>query len=253
MAEKRRLDELLVQRELAKDLSHARALLLAGRIEAPGLSILKAGQKVKDDQLLRVEETLPFVSRGGLKLQAALKEFGIVVAGRPCVDVGASTGGFTDCLLQAGASKVLAVDVGHGQLDWKLRNDPRVVNREKTHLQKLTRDDVGAFLSSLHGQTDLVGLVTVDVSFISLEKVLPHLSEIFPVGTAFVILVKPQFEVDPKEAPQGVVRNAEVHQRVLVKIEGIAVACGFEKRGERESPITGPEGNREFLLFLRRV
>lgn len=252
MVAKVRLDQLLVQRELATDVAHAQALILAGRVR--GVSNPKAGQAVKTDLALSVEDAPPFVSRGGLKLDAALKEFEIDVAGRMCVDIGASTGGFTDCLLKGGALKVLAVDVGHGQLDWKLRNDPRVVNREKTHVLTLTGEDVAAFLSGAHnGISAVSGLVTVDVSFISLEKVLPHLSSLFPAGTEFVVLVKPQFEVDPKEAPQGVVRNPEVHRRVLDRIERIAVAHKFEKRGERESPILGPEGNREFLLFLRRV
>lgn len=247
MNEKPRLDQLLVRRGLAKSVGHAQALILAGRVR--GVSNPKAGQKVRDDQPLDVDEAPPFVSRGGLKLQAALKEFGISVEGRSCVDIGASTGGFTDCLLQAGAASVLAVDVGHGQLDWKLRNDPRVVNREKTHVLTLTRDAVGPFLSGRSAP----GLVVVDVSFISLEKVLPHLAELVPAGTECVALVKPQFEAGPKEAPQGVVRDSKVHRRVLDKIESIAAAHGFEKRGERESPLKGPEGNREFLVFLRRV
>lgn len=247
MVTKLRLDELLVQRGLAKDVAQAQALILAGRVR--GILNPKAGLKVRVDQEVTLEQAPPFVSRGGIKLQAALKEFGISVEGRSCVDIGASTGGFTDCLLQAGAVKVLAVDVGHGQLDWKLRNDPRVVNREKTHVLTLTRDAVEPFL---HGHA-APGLVTVDVSFISLEKVLPHLAEIVPAGTECVVLVKPQFEADPKEAPKGVVRNPDVHRRVLDKIEGLAVANGFEMRGERESPITGPEGNHEFLVFFRRV
>ena len=237
----------MVQRGLAKDVAQAHALILAGRVR--GILNPKAGLKVRGDQDVTLEQAPPFVSRGGLKLQAALKEFGISVAGRSCVDIGASTGGFTDCLLQAGAVRVLAVDVGHGQLDWKLRNDPRVANREKTHVLTLTRDDVGPFLSG----HPVPGLVTVDVSFISLERVLPHLAELVPSGTECVVLVKPQFEADPKEAPKGVVRNSEVHRRVLDTMERLAVATGFEVKGKRESPITGPEGNREFLVFLRRV
>lgn len=237
----------MVQRGLAKDVAQAHALILAGRVR--GILNPKAGLKVRGDQDVTLEQAPPFVSRGGLKLQAALNEFGISVVGRSCVDIGASTGGFTDCLLQAGAVRVLAVDVGHGQLDWKLRNDPRVANREKTHVLTLTRDDVGPFLSGHPAP----GLVTVDVSFISLERVLPHLAELVPSGTECVVLVKPQFEADPKEAPKGVVRNSEVHRRVLDTMERLAVATGFEVKGKRESPITGPEGNREFLVFLRRV
>lgn len=241
-----------MQRGLARDVIHAQALILAGRVR--GISTPKAGQKVKRDHPLEVEETLPFVSRGGLKLQAALKTFGIVVTGRPCIDIGASTGGFTDCLLQAGASKVLAVDVGHGQLDWKLRNDPRVVNREKTHVHKVTREEVGSFFfGTCQEDRAPAGLVTVDVSFISLKKVLPHLAAIVPGGTECVVLVKPQFEVDPKDAPHGVVRDPAVHRRVLDEMGRESVSSGFVLLGEQESPITGPEGNREFLFFLRRV
>jgi 23S rRNA (cytidine1920-2'-O)/16S rRNA (cytidine1409-2'-O)-methyltransferase len=248
-----RLDALVVKRGLAKDLKEAQAILLSGRTRAPGLGMVKSGELVSPDQVLERVESLPFVSRGGLKLQAALSEFGIDVAGRACVDVGASTGGFTDCLLQAGAARVLAVDVGHGQLDWKLRNDPRVVNREKTHILKVTREEVSAFLSSDGSGPDRPGFVSVDVSFISLEKVFPHLSEIFPKGTELVILVKPQFEVGPKEAPKGVVRDPSVHQRVLEHIEQFAVTGGFVSLGKRVSPVTGPEGNQEFLLWLRRA
>lgn len=242
-----RLDELLVQRGLARDVAHARALILAGRVR--GVSRPTAGLTVPVDQTVELEEAAPFVSRGGLKLQAALKEFGISVAGRRCVDIGASTGGFTDCLLKAGAAKVMAVDVGHGQLDWALRNDPRVVNREKTHVLKLTRDEAEHFLAPAGGP----GFVTVDVSFISLEKVLPHLGAILPTGTEGVVLVKPQFEADPKEAPKGVVRDPAVHRRVLDRIENAAGAVGFQLLGERVSPIVGPEGNREFLIHLRRM
>ena len=252
MVTKLRLDELLVQRGLAKDVAQAQALILAGRVR--GVSNPKAGLNVGVDQEVSLEQAPPFVSRGGLKLQAALTEFGISVVGRFCVDIGASTGGFTDCLLQAGAVKVLAVDVGHGQLDWKLRNDPRVVNREKTHVLSLTRAEVGAFLASVApGRAPSAGVVTVDVSFLSLEKVIPHLSDIFPRETEFVVLVKPQFEVTPKEAPKGVVRDPAIHRRVVDKIGGIARASGFEMLGKRESPITGPEGNREFLIHLRRI
>lgn len=249
-----RLDGLIVERGLAKDIKEAHALLLSGRIRAPGLGKVKAGELVSPDQPLERVEENPFVSRGGLKLQAALKEFRIDVRGRACVDLGASTGGFTDCLLQAGASRVMAVDVGHGQLDWALRNDARVLNREKTHVLKVTRDEVNTFFSRGGGASlPQTGFVAVDVSFISLEKVFPHLAEIFPKGTELVVLVKPQFEVGPKEAPKGVVRDPSVHAQVLAKIEHGANASGFVLLGKRESPITGPEGNHEFLFWLRRT
>ncbi len=238
-----RLDHLIVQRGLAGSGARAQALILAGRIRAPGVKNIKPGERVSPDQELELIEDLPYVSRGGVKLAAALKEFGIVVSGRSCVDIGASTGGFTDCLLQNGAEKVLAVDVGHGQLHWKLRRDSRVVNREKTHVLKLTREDV---------EGGAPPLVTVDVSFISLEKVLPHLAEIFPSGTEFVVLVKPQFEVGPKQAPKGVVKDPEVHRMVVDRIMARAEKIGFVGKGRMPSPITGPEGNREFLVhFLK--
>lgn len=226
----------------------AHALILAGKVRAPGLAKITAGAQVSLDQPLERVESLPFVSRGGLKLQAAIKEFEIEVKGRVCVDIGASTGGFTDCLLQAGALKVLAIDVGHGQLHWKLRNDPRVENREKQHVLALRREDVTAFLGP--GSRPLV---TVDVSFISLTKVLPHLGNIFDEEAEFVLLVKPQFEVVPREAPKGVVRDPEVHQRVLKTVEGVAASNGFLLQGRVPSPLTGPDGNAEFLIYLKRA
>lgn len=237
----------MVERGLAETTAKAHALILAGKVRAPGLAKITAGAQVFLDQPLERVESLPFVSRGGLKLQAANKEFGIEVKGRVCVDIGASTGGFTDCLLQAGALKVLAVDVGHGQLHWKLRNDPRVENREKQHVLALSREDVAAF-SGPGG----CPLVTVDVSFISLTKVLPHLGNIFDEGAEFVLLVKPQFEVVPKEAPKGVVRDAAVHERVLETVKGVAVSSGFLLMGCVPSPLTGPDGNIEFLIYLKR-
>lgn len=231
---------------------------MAGRVRATGLINVKAGERVALDQPLELVQAAPFVSRGGLKLQAALNEFKPDVSGRCCVDIGASTGGFTDCLLKAGAVRVLAVDVGHGQLDWSLRNDARVVNREKTHVLRLTRADIDAFLAPGNGplsrspRTEDVGLVTVDVSFISLKKVLPHLALLFSDRTDVIVLVKPQFEAEPKDAPKGVVKDPAVRQALLETIEKSAVAAGYLVLGKCESPVIGPEGNIEYFLHLRR-
>jgi len=243
-----RLDHLVVQRGLADSGARAQALILAGKILAPGLKKVKAGSTVSTDQILERVETMPFVSRGGLKLDAAFTSFHLDVVGRGCVDIGASTGGFTDCLLQRGASKVLAVDVGHGQLHWSLRNDGRVINREKTHVLTLTEAD--AFLVAV---PSLSLFVCVDVSFIGLEKVLPHLSLVFPEGTELVVLVKPQFEVGPKLAPKGVVRDPLVRQAAVGRVMDVAQRCGFFVEGKIESPVVGPEGNREFLLWMRKA
>ncbi|MBK8871226.1 MAG: TlyA family RNA methyltransferase [Elusimicrobia bacterium] len=248
MVAKSRLDDLLVRRGLAKDRKEAQALLLAGRVRAPGSPSLKAGTKVSDDVILEREPGKAFVSRGGLKLRGALDAFQISVAGRTCVDIGASTGGFTDCLLKAGAVRVLAVDVGRGQLDWSLQKDPRVVNREKTHVLRLTRSDMDLF----GGDSPVFPLVTVDVSFISLETVLPHLASLLRSGTEMVCLVKPQFEADPKDVPGGVVIDPRVCDRMVEKVSAVAREAGFDRVGLCESPITGPEGNREFFLHLRR-
>jgi 23S rRNA (cytidine1920-2'-O)/16S rRNA (cytidine1409-2'-O)-methyltransferase len=245
---KSRLDDLLVRRGLANDRKEAQALVMAGRVRVPGSPCLKAGSMVSDDVSLQREPDKAFVSRGGLKLRGALDTFQISVAGRTCADIGASTGGFTDCLLKAGAVRVLAVDVGRGQLDWTLQKDPRVVNREKTHVLRLTRSDMDSFLAGSSGPA----LVTVDVSFISLETVLPHLASLVCSGTEAVCLVKPQFEADPKDVPGGVVVDPRVCDRMVEKISTVARAAGFDRVGVCESPLTGPEGNREFFLHLRR-
>ncbi len=237
----------MVERGLAETTAKAHALILAGKVRAPGLAQITAGAQVFPDQPLERVESLPFVSRGGLKLQAAIKQFGVEVKGRVCVDIGASTGGFTDCLLQAGALKVLAVDVGHGQLHWKLRNDPRVENREKQHVLDLRQEDIQNFGAGAEGPL----LVTVDVSFISLKKVFPHLSALFGSGTELVVLVKPQFEVGPKEVPKGVVRDAAVHERVRKEMAQEMLTSGLERPEEMESPLTGPSGNIEFLFYSR--
>lgn len=243
-AKKIRLDHLLVERGLAESGSRAQALILAGRVRLPGMTSPKPGTPVAPDQAVELLEPMRYVSRGGEKLEGALKEFAVDPAGRDCLDVGASTGGFTDCLLQRGARRVLAVDVGTAQLHEKLRQDPRVVSRERTHVLALAAADV---------RDPVPSLVTVDVSFISLEKVLPHLASLAGPGAEFLALVKPQFEAGPKNAPKGVVRDPEVRDEVLRRIAGRLAGWGFEKRGEMVSPLKGPKGNVEFFLYFVRA
>jgi 23S rRNA (cytidine1920-2'-O)/16S rRNA (cytidine1409-2'-O)-methyltransferase len=234
-----RLDLLIVERGLAESRTQAQAMLMAGRIRVPGVSKPKSGGLVARDQALELIEACPYVSRGGEKLQGALDQFRVDPNGRVCWDVGASTGGFTDCLLQRGARQVISIDVGHGQLHWKLRKDPRVVNLEKKHILQVEP-----------GSLPLASLATVDVSFISLEKVLPHLTRLASVGMEFVALVKPQFEAGPKHAPKGVVRDPEVRAAVLKKLSDGLPGWGFRKEGEMVSPLKGPEGNVEFFLHF---
>lgn len=232
-------------RGLAEDEAKARALILAGRVLAPGLATVKAGEKVSPDQPVSLAAAPKYVSRGGDKLEEALRAFGVSPRGRACVDVGASTGGFTDCLLQHGAPRVWAIDVGHGQLDWKLRNDPRIVNREKTHIRDVSRGEMDRW-----GQESGSLLVTVDVSFISLEKVLPVLSALLPAGAEVLALVKPQFEADPREAPGGVVRDSAVRERLLTNLAEKVGSWGFVSRGTIPSPIPGRDGNIEYFFYL---
>jgi len=242
-AEWPRLDHLLVERGLAESGAKAQALILAGRVRAPGLKTVKPGTRVPWDQPVELTETLRYVSRGGEKLEGALRDLKIDVHGRACLDVGASTGGFTDCLLQHGAQKVLAVDVGHGQLHWKLRNDPRVTGREGTHALRLTPEDLTDFSPDL---------VTVDVSFISLEKILPHLSVLLREGTKCLALVKPQFEAGPKCAPKGVVRDEKVRTEIIERLKGLLPGWGFSLKSETPAALKGPKGNQEhFLYFIK--
>lgn len=241
--QKERLDVLLVERGLAQSRSQAQRLILAGQVRVNGQPGLKPGQQVPVDAVIEVTQPPRFVSRGGEKLAAALAAFPVQVAGRVCADVGASTGGFTDCLLQHGAAKVYAIDVGKGQLDWRLRNDPRVVVMEETNARYVTR------------LPEPVELVTVDVSFISLRVLLPVLAGWFPpTGGEVVVLVKPQFEAGRREAARGrgVIRNPAVHRRVLHEVLGFAQTQGYAVGGVMRSPLLGPKGNVEFLAWLRR-
>jgi 23S rRNA (cytidine1920-2'-O)/16S rRNA (cytidine1409-2'-O)-methyltransferase len=241
---KKRLDAVVVERSLAPTRERARALILAGQVKVNGNVLSKAGAPVAEDAVVElVTPDHPYVGRGGIKLAHALDAFAIDVTGRCALDIGASTGGFTDVLLQRGASSVVALDVGHGQLDWRLRNDPRVVVREGVNARSLTRDDVPS----------LVGLVTIDVAFISLRLVLPAVPKVLTADADVVALVKPQFEAGRDQVGKGgIVSDPAVHEAVLAQVTRAAAATGFRRVATTPSPITGAEGNREFFLHLRR-
>jgi len=244
MTTKLRLDKLLVDRGLAASRERSRALILAGRVLVGDCVVDKAGASVAADADLRLKgEDIPYVSRGGLKLEKALACFTLDVHGRTALDVGASTGGFTDCLLQHGAARVYAVDVGYGQLAWSLRTDPRVVNLERTNIRTLAP-------TALDATPDLA---VIDASFISLEKVLPPTLQLLAPVAEVVALIKPQFEVGKGEVgKRGVVRDPEKHRAVVARIEELAATLGCTVLGVEESPILGPKGNREFLIHLQR-
>ena len=239
-----RLDVALVERGLAPTRERAQALVLAGLVDVDGQKVDKAGTKIAAGSDIRVRgNDNPFVSRGGLKLRRALDAFAIDVGGRIAMDVGASTGGFTDCLLQRGTTKVYAVDVGYNQLDSKLRSDPRVVVMEKENFRHLERDRI----------PDRLTLVVGDLSFISLTLVLPKMKEFLEPGGEAVLLVKPQFEVGKgKVGKGGIVRDEAQRKEAVAGVERSAREAGFETKGTVESPITGAKGNVEYLLWLRR-
>jgi 23S rRNA (cytidine1920-2'-O)/16S rRNA (cytidine1409-2'-O)-methyltransferase len=239
---KSRLDLLLVARGLAATRERAQALVMAGEVLVDGLPAAKPGMSVAADAALVVRAALPYVSRGGVKLAHGLDAFGLDVAGRVALDVGASTGGFTDCLLQRGAARVYAVDVGYGQLDWKLRQDPRVVVLEKTNIR---------YLASLPERPNLA---VADASFISLRLVLPAIWRLTATQTDAVALVKPQFEAGRGQVGKGgVVRDPAVRQAVVDDLAAWAAANGWQVGGVVASPITGPAGNVEFLMRLAKV
>lgn len=243
MSAKLRLDKLMVERGLAPSREKAQALIMAGQVVVGDHAAEKAGQQVLPDVEIRVKgELLPYVSRGGLKLEKGLAHFGISPAGRTAIDVGASTGGFTDCLLQRGAVRVYAVDVGYGQLAWKLREDPRVVVLEKTNIRHLQAEQVDP----------LPDLAVIDASFISLNLVLPPTLALLKRPAEVVALVKPQFEVGKGAVGKGgIVRDPKLHDEVLRNMEALAAELGAELLGICDSPITGADGNREFLMGLR--
>jgi len=217
-------------------------MILAGQVLVGGRAVTKAGTPVDPDAVVELlEPDHPYVGRGGLKLAHALDTFSIAVAGRECLDIGASTGGFTDALLQRGAARVVALDVGHGQIDWKLRNDPRVVVVERFNARHLTPADLPG----------LVDLVVIDVSFISLRQIFPVIPPLLRPAADVVALVKPQFEAGREEVGKGVIHDAAIHQRVLEEVSAAAAAIGLTTAGSTPSPITGQKGNVEFLLHLR--
>jgi 23S rRNA (cytidine1920-2'-O)/16S rRNA (cytidine1409-2'-O)-methyltransferase len=240
---KTRLDQLLVDRGLTPSRERARALVLAGHVRVEGHAVTKAGAQVEADAHVSLTAPdHPYVGRGGLKLAHALDAFGIRVDGRECLDVGASTGGFTDVLLQRGAARVVALDVGHGQIDWKLRNDPRVLVMEGVNARRVT-------IADLPGPVDIV---TIDVSFISLRQILPVVPPLLRPEADIVALVKPQFEAGRREARTGVIRDATVHARVLEEVAAAGAEVGLTRVASTPSPITGQKGNLEFFLHFRR-
>jgi len=243
MSTKQRLDKLMVERGLAPSREKAQALIMAGQVVVGDHAAQKAGQQVTDEVEIRIKgEVMPYVSRGGLKLAQGLNAFEIDPTGRIAIDVGASTGGFTDCLLQQGANRVYAVDVGYGQLAWKLREDPRVVVMEKTNIRHLQPEQL----------EPLPDLAVIDASFISLNLVLPPTLALLTRPAEVVALVKPQFEVGKGLVGKGgIVRDPKLHEEVLASMERLAAELGAELLGICDSPITGADGNREFLMGLR--
>ena len=236
---KKRLDILVTERGLAESREKAKTLIMAGQVYVDGQKADKPGDTFSEDAAVEVRgKGLPYVSRGGLKLEKAMREFGLQLQGRTCMDIGASTGGFTDCMLQNGAQRVYSVDVGYGQLAWSLRTDPRVVNLERTNARYLTRDQV----------PEEIGFFSVDLTLI-LPAVRPLLAE---HGQA-VCLIKPQFEAGrEKVGKKGVVRDKAVHEEVIEKIRSFALENGFSVLGLTFSPVKGPEGNIEYLIYLER-
>ncbi|MDQ6961318.1 MAG: TlyA family RNA methyltransferase [Mariprofundaceae bacterium] len=239
-----RLDHLLTQRGLAESGSQAKRLIMAGLVYVKGQKVDKAGTSFAEDVVIDVRETLPFVSRGGLKIQKALDIYPLPTEGIIALDVGASTGGFTDCLLQRGAKKVYAVDVGHSQLHYRLCKDERVINLERTHIRKLTAEQVEANITAL----------VIDTSFISLHKVLPLAWPFLAIGGWAVALIKPQFEVGSENlAKGGVVRDPVIRQQAVDDAESMAGELPHAHvLGVSESPITGPKGNVEYLLVIQK-
>lgn len=241
---KERLDVLLVKRNLAESREKAKALIMSGIVYVNGQKEDKAGTTFEETAPIEVRgSTLKYVSRGGLKLEKAMDRFGVRLDGKVCMDVGASTGGFTDCMLQNGAVKVYSVDVGHGQLAWKLRNDERVVCMEKTNIRYVTPEDIA----------DPIGFASIDVSFISLTKVLEPVKALLEDNGQIVCLIKPQFEAGrEKVGKKGVVRDPAVHLEVIDMVIDYALSIGFEALNLEFSPIKGPEGNIEYLLYLQK-
>jgi len=239
---KKRLDISLLDRKLAPSRQRAQALILSGRVLVNQEPMTKPGIRISEDDVVVIKGTdMPYVSRGGIKLAEALKQFQIDAAGRYCMDVGASTGGFTDCLLQNGAANVIAVDVGYGQLAWKLRQDPRVTILERTNIRYLTIDSVPFS----------VDLAVIDVSFISLKIVVPAIRKFLKTGATVLALIKPQFEVGRNRIGKGgVVKDTALHEEITLSLSQFFETIGFRVHGVVPSPITGPKGNKEFLCHM---
>lgn len=242
---KQRLDILLTEKNLFDSRARAKAMIMAGKVLVNGQKVDKAGTLIPIDAEIRIlGEDLPFVSRGGLKLQKALDVFKIVLSGKIAADVGASTGGFTDCMLQHGAKKVYAIDVGYGQLAWKLRSNVQVVNMERTNIRNVTRQDI----------LDELDFVSIDVAFISLEKVLPVVFDLLKDSGEVVALIKPQFEAGREHVgKRGVVRDKNIHAAVIERVLNFATGLGFGVHGLDFSPVKGPEGNIEYLAHLAKT
>ena len=241
---KERLDVLLVERNLVQSRARAKTTIMAGLVLVNGNKIDKAGTMVKANADIRVlGNKIPYVSRGGLKLEKAINEFRVELDGKVTADIGASTGGFTDCMLQNGAVKVFAIDVGYGQLDWSLRTDERVINMERTNVRNVTPEDIG----------ELIDLASIDVAFISLEKVLPAVKTMLKPAGEIVALIKPQFEAGrEKVGKKGVVRDPKVHLEVIHNVVDMAREMNFVTRELTFSPVKGPEGNIEYLIWLSK-
>lgn len=244
MQKKTRLDVAVFEQGYAPSREKAKAIIMAGIVYVNNQKVDKAGFELKEGDVLEVRgKTLQYVSRGGLKLEKAMQEFPITLEGKICMDVGASTGGFTDCMLQNGAVKVYSVDVGYGQLAWKLRTDERVVNLERTNFRYVTREQI----------PDEVDFASVDVSFISLKHILPNLNTLLAPDGQAVCLIKPQFEAGKeKVGKKGVVRDLNVHLEVVENVINLALENGFSVMGLQFSPIKGPEGNIEYLIYLNK-
>jgi 23S rRNA (cytidine1920-2'-O)/16S rRNA (cytidine1409-2'-O)-methyltransferase len=241
---KERLDKLLVEKGMVQSRDRARALIMEGRVTVDGQALEKPGTLVRTDAHPQIQgEDLPYVSRGGLKLEAALKAFEVDPEGKVVIDVGASTGGFTDCVLQKGAKKVYAIDVGYGQLAWRLQKDSRVINLERRNIRYLKREEV----------PEEADLILVDTSFISIEKFLPHLVGFLKEEGDLLCLIKPQFEVGKGEVGKGgVVRDSKLHQKVVDRISQFSQGLGLNVGGIIESPLLGPKGNKEFFIRLKK-
>ena len=240
---KTRLDQLLVHKGMAETRERAKALIIAGHVLVDGIQADKAGRLVLQSSSVQLKARPPYVSRGGLKLEAALQHFGVEVEGKVVMDVGASTGGFTDCLLQHGAGRVIAVDVGYGQLDFGLRQDSRVTVLEKTNIRYLKPEDIDTLPQG----------AVIDVSFISLRLVVPPVSELLQKAAFIIALIKPQFEVGKgKVGKGGVVRDPGLHQEVIENLKGFFETLDWAVCGHIPSPVLGPKGNREFLIYLTR-